>query len=203
MIAVDLRELSQINIKSINFPYFGQSLLQRPSLLVYIAMGIVTIIAVIQIFDKQTIKLAQIKTDLVALEEKDKAISVYEEAKTSLDKFFETLPQGTADLGTAITAINEFATRYSIQIQSLTPENERSSELSNQLLISLSIIAQNYSALGFFIRDLETSKYNLRIESWQVSLRRMEARGHSLAEDPVGNISIQVAMRISTTIFKK
>ena len=203
MIAVDIRDLAQFDLKNMDVVNTGRRLFQNPSLLIYTAMVIGTIVGVSQIFDNQRIKVKGAQAEITSLEEKDKSISVLLEAKANIEKFFETLPQGTTELDSIINTLNEFASRRNIQIQSLTPEADKSQDVYDLVQVNLAISTSNYSELGLFIKDIENSKYNLRIDSWQVNLKRPEINKMRSEGMPAMDQVFNISLKISSIKFKK
>jgi len=195
---LDIKNLGQVDIDS-----FQNRLRQHQELMIYIALAIATLWMTAKIIGEQNIKLATIQTELSSLSDKEKAISEYENIKSTFEKYVSSLPQGTVDLESISNLINEFARTRDIQILSFTPGGDpRPTDFYDAAYLEVNISASDYKNLVLFIRDIEHSKYNLRIENWIINLRKSDTRSRSASQAPVFDETINVIMQIASLQLK-
>ncbi len=193
----------QFDIKNIDLAHWQRQLQKHQDLFISLAIGVATLFFIMKITDENKLKLTNIETELSSLESKDKVISEYEKAKSELDAYIDSLPQGTTEFDSIINLINEFATLRNIQIQSFTPKGEKSSDYYDTASLEVSINTPNYTDLALFIKDIENSKYNLRIENWSITLKGTENRSRSPINYTNLFQTINVIMELSSLNFKK
>ena len=166
---VDIKELKDYDIKNIDVSGLIKNLRQRPDIVLNFCIIFLTAITIVKIYGNQQSKEKDLSQKVVVLEEKVKAISKYESAKNELERFMEALPQGLPQTTSMVDKINSMAIDHNIQILSFVPLGKVDHPLYIRSNARVTIAAMRYEDLGFFINEIETSPYNLRIERCSTS----------------------------------
>jgi len=162
---MNLKEITQIDIQSINISHIILTLLKRKDLLGNVIIVIIALFVTSQIVVGRNKKLAEVKSEIFSLEGKMTAVSSLEQADKDFKDFVATLPQGPKDINSIVSKLNEFATKNEIQISTFSPSGQTTNEFYDLVKIRISIVAKSFENIGYFIYDIENSNNNLRVEN--------------------------------------
>lgn len=169
---MNLSELSRFDIKDlqkIDYPALLQSLRHKPEVLVALTSFLVSFLVIAQIVALTQKDLRSLQNEKTTLEEKVKQIDTLSSAKANLDSFVSNIPP-TLQESEAVSMLTDLAIAKSIKITSLLPLPGESTPYFDTFYIDLDVLAANYESLWSFIRDIETYKHPIRVESCLTSL---------------------------------
>jgi len=168
---MNLNDLSRIDIKDlqkIDYKKLLADLRSQPDILLSLAAIFVAIAFSFHIFTQTQSQIAALHSQTAQLETKVKKIDAYNATKAELAEFLNNMPQHITE-PELVSLITEYAKRRNIQIGILSPQKSETNQYFNSLGASLSIIAPRYKDIWLFVRDLEHSKYGIRIDTWQLT----------------------------------
>ena len=188
------KDLKEYDIKNIDVKKLLGSLTQRQDYLIDAALIVVAIFFGIKIMADQKGKAAHLTQQVSVLEQKTAAISEFEAAKSSVENYVATLPQGLLETNTIIERLNSLALARQVQILSYEPDNRQATDMYIKTKFKLTLFAKEYKDIGLFIQDVENSEHNFRIEQWSVSRDERELKSDE---------GIRVFTVVSSIYFKK
>ena len=165
----DLKVLSEYDVKNIHFEKILKTLASRRDILVNIVLIIATLFFMGRIYRDRIEKMQTLTEKVSELENRSEAIVRYEDTKKELSRFVGSLSQGALEAESIINSLNATAIDHDIQILTFTPRKKEGSSLYDLIAITINISARKYDDIGRFIRTIENSKKNLRVESWSSS----------------------------------
>lgn len=204
---MDLKELSQFDVRNIDFFDIQRRLTQRVEYLLYAGVGVVTLIIMLNVFFTNKVKVNLLQTEINTLVEKDEYIADYEDSKEALDNFINSLPQGSTEIDNIMNILHETAVMRNVAITSFNPKGEKNSDIYDMVMLEIGVSASNYSNLVLFMEDIENSDSNLRIEKWNVGVQTFNnyrSQSNLLMAD-VSDLETKVnaSMEIDSISFKK
>ena len=163
---ITIKDLSEYDIKSLDVNRVFKSLLQRRDILANLFIIAITVFLSFKMYGNFKAQTAALQADTGSMIERFQVISEYEATQKSLKKFVALAPKAPTEVNTIIEEISEIASQHNVQIVSFSPNKAQDYDFYTSLNIRLSISANSYQSIGLFIRDIEKSPYNLRVENW-------------------------------------
>jgi len=165
---MNLRDLNKINIedlKEIDWKQARSHVMSRPSLLINIAIIVITLVVVILTYQINTKKTESLKGNLNNLEQRYNALQTFETLKREQAEFITQAPEIISD-NQLIEILAEFAMKRNIQIASFFPSQEYANNYVHLTKVRINIQSGNYADLIWFMHDIENSPYSIRLSEW-------------------------------------
>ncbi|MFH1359593.1 MAG: hypothetical protein ABIJ41_00970 [Candidatus Omnitrophota bacterium] len=192
---ITFKDLSEYDIKSIDWAKLRSKAFNRKDILANIGLVIVFLFISGRIVGDRNVKASELAKEVEDLEVKSKTVDALELSKKSKNDFFQSLPKGYGNLNDVVDRINELAINHNIQISSYAPSASTSFDQYATLSVRFDIVADTYEDTGFFAKDIENSKGNLRVDAWeatsQVPRRRTQRSIADLDEEKI-NVTLTV-----------
>jgi hypothetical protein len=208
---MNLKDLSQIDVnelKNLNYNKIVEELKKQPLVLIGVAVSIGTLIFCVQFYSKSQRETIVARAEIPKLESKIATINEYEKLQQELKNFFnETKTPLTGE--ELMSQITDFASKYDIQIESLSPTKEQDETLFHITSINLSISGQNYRDIILFLYDIEHHlssirilKYSTRLEGENQAGGRKSIVTHNEVGAKTGK-TFKINMEIASVAIKK
>ena len=179
---MDFPLLDKIDLKNIknilNIAIIQDFIFRYQTSLLNGAIIIVTLIVVIFSLYTTRKQARHLKTQITDLEKKIEAISKQKVTLKELDDFIDTSPKSIPS-NKLINLLTDLSVKRKVQIGSISPAKTVTKTLYNLTNLDLSVTANTYQDLGFFIYDIEHSPHAIRIEKWSASLSGRSSRASS------------------------
>ncbi len=201
---LSLKDLKEFDVKNIDVAKLLKGIQQRTDVLINVALILGTLFFIGNIYSRRQAKVRDLTVKITALEGKIKAISDYEKSKDELSRSIDSLPKGIAESDAMVNKINEFAITHNIQILSFVPADSKATDLYSKRNLRMTIATSRYENLGLFVKDIENSGYNLRVERWSASLQGIAlSRQREMQGDEPPTQQINAEIEIAAIDFKK
>jgi len=166
---MNLADLKNIDIKKIDIAKIRSYLLMRRDILINSAAVLLTVFIMFKIFFGQQEQSQNLKTQMSQMEKKIAVIAKVDQALKELNALVESLPIGIPE-SALIDKMTDFAEKSNIHIVAFYPLETEENEFYKRNRVSLVISADHYKDFLRFVRDVETSPFNLRVDQWSSSL---------------------------------
>ena len=179
---MDLSGLDKFDIKNIKslleVGSIQDFILRRQVLLSKGLIIIITLVVVLLSLSVTRKQARNLQTQITDLQKKIEAISkqkdVLKEAKDFVGAFPKAVPSNKL-----INILTDLSVKRNIQIGSISPAKTVSKSLYDLTTIDLTVSANTYQDLGFFIYDVEHLPHAIRIEKWSARLTGRPSRSPS------------------------
>lgn len=202
---VNMLTLKELSSKNFDMARFLQNLRSRRDAMLNLVIIVGTLFAMNLIFSNQKERAKNLSAQLFALDEKVKEIAALEETEREFQRFVKALPQGLTEPDVIIDKVNAFAIAYGIQIPTIGPATRENSDIFTKTSLHLTLQTSSYQNLGLFIKDIEKSEYNVRIDRWQATSTSKETAFRRSSPQPMSDAlqQINVEMDIVSIAYKK
>ncbi len=195
---IDISKMDINDLKHIDYQKLFKNIRQKPDIAISIIFPLLAIFICFNIFTKSQ---AQEKTTALKnteMEEKLEIVTEYIQKQDELKSFISALPAKISE-NEFFNTITDFAAKNNVQIESFSPAQNKSDPIYDLTIINLTANAKNFSDVGFFIKDIETSKKNIRINGWTGSMGPAQGssrrgRDQSNSEDLWINFQMDIAL---------
>lgn len=192
------------NLRGISFDQVKDFFLTRSFIFLNLLWIGLTIMAAVYIYQGHQ-RAAQSNTvQMTELKEKQKVVSEYKTIKKEYDDFIKNFPESIPS-DQLISKLSSFAVKNGVQILSFSPTEKKSTEYTESASVNLNIGAANYQNIIQFIKDIETSKYVVRIENWsgKISEKNLQRKSQMSAQTTSsGENSIEANIQIISIKLK-
>lgn len=198
---ITLKDLKEYDIKNVDIGKFLKTIQQRKDILAGIVLVAITLMTANDILSKERVKTRDLSQKISLLEKKIKAIDSYKKAKGQLTALVKSLPQGLPEADNIIQKVNSLAIDHDLQISSFAPSNRIENDFYNQVNLKLTVSSNDYKNLVLFIKDIEQSPYNLRVELWSAKIERKQKRTVNTTNQREALPSISAELELSSIYF--
>ena len=192
------------NLRGISFDQVKDFFLTRSFIFLNLLWIGLTIMAAVYIYQGHQ-RAAQSNTvQMTELKEKQKVVSEYKTIKKEYDDFIKNFPESIPS-DQLISKLSSFTVKNGVQILSFSPTEKKSTEYTESASVNLNIGAANYQNIIQFIKDIETSKYVVRIENWsgKISEKNLQHKSQMPAQTaPPGENLIEANIQIISIKLK-
>ena len=158
----DLRKVDVHELKKLDFAKIQEGILAKPDIAVNVALVLLSLIWIFQIFASLQKNLNELKGKLENSEKKGAAIDTYNATQKQFRDFIDNLPKGISE-DKVIDKLTDFAAKREVQIISVSPSERDSKKLYDKVVVNLNIVVKGYKNLCLFINDIENPPYALRL----------------------------------------
>ncbi len=180
---ISLKDLNNYDIQNIDVNKLLKSSLNRKDILLNAAIIFVAAICILKILDSRNATYQSITNDIATLDKKISAIADFEKAKTKLNLSLNGLPEGLNAMNMIIETTNAMAIDNEVQISSVDPLGQESTDFYTKTTLRLKANSEHYEALGNFLKEIEDSNDNMRLESCQITAGTGDIRRREMQDD--------------------
>ena len=202
---MNLADLKNIDLKKIDIAKIRSDILKRQDMAINYAAVFLTIFIMFKIFSGQQEQVQNLKIQITQMEKKITAIAKHDKALKELNALVDSLPAGIPE-SALIDKVTDFAEKSNIHIVTFSPTETEENGFYKQSRVSLQISADYYKDFLRFIRDIENSSLNLRVDKWSGLLEsRLPSAQSSMGKDkkPGQESPQKVLLNVSTVYFLK
>ncbi|MCA9398720.1 MAG: hypothetical protein KC618_03140 [Candidatus Omnitrophica bacterium] len=170
---IDIKDIKNfiknVDFKNIDYHALKDRVAGRPDILISISLIAVCLFVIMYIWGNYRTNVSGVKAKVREMKEK----LVLVEERTKLDAEYQSFidsirePVQEDQLGQRIA---EIAFQNEIDIVSVSETTEISNEHGRLVNIEMDVATKNYDDLVSFIRDIEKSKFALRVDKWEASM---------------------------------
>ena len=198
--------LKEYDVKNINPNQVKDYLIQRNDIAINIAAVILTAIIAVNIHGARSKQLAATIASVETSREKIAAVAELEEARAQLARLHSAFPDGIIEADAIIKELSALANAHNIHIASFQPGQTTETSLYAQTTVSITVSANEYSQIGFFLAGIERSPDIFLVD--QVSFgvlgqRRRDRRSRQAAQAPEREQHIEASIQITSRKIKK
>ena len=195
---IDIAKMDISDLQNIDYQKLLASVRKKPDIAISISCVIIAIFLSFNIFMRVESQGKTLTTKNAEMEAKLKILTEYKTAQSELQTFLGALPPKITE-NNFINIITDLAVKNNVQIDSFSPAQNRNDPVYDLTIINLSASAKNYLNVQLFIKDIENSNANIRINSWsgskgipQGGARR--GQNQTNAEDLLINFRLDLAL---------
>ncbi len=173
-------DMSQINVQSIR-----ETLDHRKDIFINSILVLTTLFGMHYYWKVSNDKMAAMKNEMAALEEKQKTAIMLEDAKKRLDALIKVTPQGFPTETEIIKGIINLAATHNVDVIFYTPTGSQKENYYTIQTINFTL-ASTYANMLSLMQALEKNKENLRINTWKNSAgsaSQRNARNKTIAQE--------------------
>ena len=194
----DLLKLNNKDLGKINLADFIKGWLNRPDIFIRIILLVTTVFVTIYIYNQHNKETQRMSSTLILNKDRLAIVDKITQSQKELDDFIKKIPE-SIDVDSLTGKITEYASIHKVQIISFSPADKRADRTKELVSITINILSGNYSDMVSFIKEIEDSPYNIRLESWTGKISDSALRNNfSTDESPV-----EANLTISAVTFKK
>ena len=198
----DLNNITLNDLKKIDYSKVVIAIKEKPEIAICISLIIITLFLSLNIYNNRQKELKRIKTQVAALETKQKSIDRLLTAKEETKKFLDSIPQPLTE-EKMLNLITDIATHRKIVIESLSPSKQNSAAFYDAFAVSLVVSAPSYQDIWLLAYDLEKSKYGIRIDNWEMRLENsLDQQRNRPNQIPGGEGKLAVQLLLTVINFK-
>lgn len=199
----DLHKIDVADLKKVDFGQFLSNFEKNQNLVVRIILVIISLFLILRFIIIGQTEMGGIKTKIQKSEQKIELINKHNKAVQDYDEFFKKLPTGIPS-SQIINKLTDFAETRDILILNFSLSATKQTEFYELGSISLKVVAPSYAGLVFFLKDIENSPDNLRIDNLVTSVDKSENDFYQNSDSPESlTEKIQAQMDVSSIKFKK
>ncbi len=197
-----ISDLSKINIKDIDLAKIQENLLQKPDLLIQLIITGISFFILIKVVAGGLLEEKKVQEKIQELGKKVARIKAHDDLQKEYSQFLADLPPGlpTDDLMGRVT---ELAGEHSIQISNFSPPKEIKKKFHTLTILSLNVTANNYQDMVTFIRSIEESSENLRVDRWTSAAKAQTTNSGEAASAEEDKESVSAQIDIDLVKYSK
>lgn len=165
----DLSKLDINDLKNLDFAKIQEGILAKPDLAVNVALVLLSLFAMFQIFNSRQGEIRNMKGQLEELEKKSAIVDTYHSTQKQLTDLIGSLPKGIQE-DKVIDQLTDMAANRNVQILSFSPAQRESKRYYDKIVVNLNIVSNSYKNICLFVNDIEQSPYAMRLEKWSGSM---------------------------------
>lgn len=162
---IDIRKMDINELQNIDYQKLLSGVGKKPDTAISIVLVLLGILFSFNLLMKSQSEKKAIQNKIVEMQTKLEIVTQYKKAEEELENFIKNQPPKMTEDG-FINKITDFAVKNSIQIESFSPAQNKSDPVYDLTSINLTASAADFNDVGLFIKDIENSKSNIRINNW-------------------------------------
>ena len=163
---MDLDKLnSQFSIKNVDTDQITKALSEHQNSVFKLALIAGALLLVVVMFNDHQAKVRGVHAKISRLQEKLEAIKARDVAIQNFSDFKSSLPKKLNEFE-LIDLISNYAKAHHVIISSLSPAESKDMGLYDIINVGFNGTCADFKHMMFFLRNIEKSKFPLRIDSW-------------------------------------
>ena len=193
----DLEKLKNIDWKNVDLNKIVQLLTDKKSSLAKAAVAVIFIGILIVLVHDYRVQGKDLREQLGKLEEKIDAVEMYGNGRKKMQAFLEALPK-PLDEDQLSSQITDYAAQNNVLVLSFSPGQKRAENLVEIITARMSVRVERYQDFLMFLKTIENSPFNLRIDSCFISMGAAKTAMMNQQSN-----AIEAQMEISSVNIKK
>ncbi len=174
---IDISKLDIKDLQNINYQKILTDIRKKPDLAISIAFPLIALFICFHLFTKSQADSKLLLNKNIEMEGKLKIVEEYLQTDTQLKEFIKNQPAELSE-NQFYNMMTDFATQNHIKVESFTPSQNKADPTCDLISINIKANTKNFSDVGRFIKSIENSSSNIRIDSWTASMGPLQAGGY-------------------------
>jgi len=158
-------QLDLKNLKNLDVAQLTKILNDHQNSIIKFALIIGSLLIAVGMFNDHRKKDQDLRSQISQAQEKLAAISAHDAAIEAINQFKSSVPSKINEYE-LIALISNYAKSYHVTITTLSPAESKDMGLYDLINFSFDAESNNFKGMMLFLRNIEKSKYPLRIDSW-------------------------------------
>jgi len=181
----DLKKLDREQIK--------EAILQKPEISINILLIAITLYVTIFTYNSGKVKSASLKKEASELKEKLKVVKESTALNEEYALFIKNFKK-TINIEQLSNKLSEFAVHNNVQILFFTPGVKGKTAFAEETNIKLRITSKNYANIIYFIKEIEDSPFNIRVNRWQGEYIKYYGQGESNKKQTLIEANVELSL---------